>query len=94
MEINLKLCTLCGEIKRFNMRTNKKGERVTTGKKCISCCSSLNNIKLRSKQYYKTYYVENAEVYKQRDRERYLRKKESQNLVSFSLTPNNTDIEV
>ena len=70
-----KICGLCGCFKEHAKRFNKKGIKVMTGKKCISCNSKGNNIKLKNKEYYKNYYVDNIETFKTRDSVRYQVKK-------------------
>ena len=89
-EVNsfIKLCPICNCMNKFNTRINNKNIRITAGKKCIKCCSVLNNKKLKEKEYYKTYYENNAETYKARDKLRYdkIRKK---NLVEFTISAEN-----
>jgi hypothetical protein len=78
----LKLCIECGENNKFNMRTNKKNEIVCSGKRCIKCCSSKNN---KNKTYYRQYYLDHMDEFKNRDKERYKRLKESKkNIVEFN----------
>lgn len=86
---NTKLCLECNQIRKFNMRINKAGLRVMTGKNCIACKSTKNNMKLREKNYYKEYYENNMETFKQRDRVRYQRLKQL-NTVSFDIVPPNS----
>ena len=88
-----KLCSVCNTVGKFNTRINNKEVKVISGKKCIKCCSSKNNAKLKDKQYYKTYYENNAEIFKARDKLRYdkIRKK---NLVNFTISSENVITEL
>lgn len=92
-DINLfhKLCSVCNEVKRFPTRVNNKDVVVCSGRRCIRCCSASNNKKLREKEYYKTYYENNMEIFKARDKLRYdkVRKK---NLVNFTINADNVEL--
>ena len=76
--VSTKLCPLCNEVNKFKMVNGR-----TSGKKCIKCISKANNLKLKEKNYYKTYYIANAEKMKENDKRRYARTKEL-NLVRFT----------
>jgi len=88
-DINMRLCLKCNEVRRFNMRTNKAGNHVPSGRRCIACCSAGNNKLLKERNYYKTYYANNIETFKERDRIRYQKAKEKKNLVNFNITGDN-----
>lgn len=76
--VSSKLCTLCNEVNKFKMVNGRM-----SGERCIKCCSKANNLKLKEKEYYKKYYIQNAEKMKENDKKRYQRNKE-RNLVSFT----------
>ena len=88
-DINMRLCLKCNEVRRFNMRTNKAGLIVPSGRRCIACCSAGNNKLLKERNYYKTYYADNIEIFKERDRIRYQKAKEKKNLVNFTIIGDN-----
>ena len=76
--VSSKLCPLCNEVNKFKMVNGRM-----SGKRCIKCCSKANNLKLKEKEYYKKYYIQNAEKMKENDKKRYQRNKEL-NLVKFT----------
>jgi hypothetical protein len=87
---NIKVCQTCGMEGKHQLRTNKEGKVVIFGKKCIKCKSQQNNQRLRDKNYYKTYYANNIETFKARDKARYAKIKAEKNLVKFNFP--NVDI--
>jgi len=77
-----KLCPLCNKVRKFKVIIKPKGKQLS-GRKCLACVSAKNNEKLKSKNYYKIYYQQHAEELKQKDKERYKKRKEETNVVKF-----------
>jgi transcription elongation factor Elf1 len=84
---NVKLCPLCNKMNKFKIIIDKKTKlQKTSGKKCIACTSSKNNLRLKSLNYYANYYQQNSTALKLKDKERYQQKKnKSNNIVSFNI---------
>ena len=88
-DVSVRLCLKCNQVRKFNMRVNKAGLNVPSGRRCIACCSAGNNKLLKERNYYKQYYADNIETFRERDRIRYLKAKEKKNLVNFTITADN-----
>lgn len=72
-----RVCTICNESgNKFKVVNGK-----LSGRRCIKCVSKINNQRLKEKDYYKKYYIANAEKMKENDRKRYQRQK---GLVTFT----------
>lgn len=84
-----KLCGLCNKIQKFKVIQHKSKGEILSGRKCVACTSKKNNERLKSKGYYKTYYQAHAEELKQKDKERYKKRKEEANLVKFNFDNGN-----
>jgi hypothetical protein len=84
--ISSKLCPLCNEVNKFKMVNGRM-----SGRKCIKCISKANNQRLKEKEYYKKYYIANAEKMKANDKLRYQRTKE-RNIVRFTFE-NRTQVD-
>ena len=77
-----KLCPLCNKVRKFKVIIKPKGKQLS-GRKCLACVSQKNNERLKSKNYYKTYYQQHAEELKAKDKLRYQKRKEEANVVKF-----------
>ena len=84
-----KLCPLCNKVRKFKVIIHKTKGKCLSGKKCLACVSAKNNERLKSKNYYKTYYQAHAEELKQKDKIRYQKRKEEANLVKFNFDNGN-----
>lgn len=79
MEIRTcKVCNLTSDITKFVIKDNK-----IYGRRCKKCNSIANNQRLREKKYYSNYYILNKEIFTQRDKARYAKKKLLKNQVLF-----------
>jgi len=87
MNVNsgVRICRICGigsDVNRFSYSSSGKIQ----GRRCLKCCSKINNEKLKNKEggnYYAEYYIKNKEEFAIRDRARYLRNKALKNQVLF-----------
>ena len=64
--IKIKLCKVCGNSSEFHK---------FKGLVCCKCASRKNNERLNEKQYFKTYYENHIEEFKEHDAKYYLEAK-------------------